>query len=86
MSGNMRLSVHVHVLDTVQQISKHWIVSSKVDNLNGLKCTIMWPINMSDTVQQIKQSMYWMVPLTFDLIHFVGYCPANIHVLEYLAN
>ena len=38
--------------------------------------------DVSDTVQQIKQSMFWMVSLTFDLIHFVGRCPANIHVLD----
>ena len=43
-------------------------------------------LDVSDIVQQIKESIYWMVPLTFDLIHFVGHCPANIHVLEYLAN
>ena len=37
---------------------------------------------MLDTVQQIKQSMFWTVSLTFDLIHFVGRCPPNIHVLD----
>ena len=42
----------------------------------------MLPINVSDTVQQIKQSMFWTVSLTFDLIHFVGRCPANIRVLD----
>ena len=26
--------------------------------------------------------MFWTVSLTFDLIHFVGHCPANIHVLD----
>ena len=40
------------------------------------------PINLLDTVQQIKQSMFWTVSLTFDLIHFVGRCPANIHLLD----
>ena len=28
-------------LDTVQQISMHWITSSKVDNPNGLKCSLV---------------------------------------------
>ena len=27
-------------------------------------------------------NMFWMVSLIFDLIHFVGRCPANIHVLD----
>ena len=35
--GQMDLDVP----DTVQQISMHWISSSKVDNPNGLKSTIM---------------------------------------------
>ena len=55
--------------DAVQQIS--------VD----LKYKIMGPINVLDIVQQIKPSMFWTVSLTFDLIHFVGRCPANIRVL-----
>ena len=32
----------------------------------------MYTINVLDTVQQIMQSMFWMVSLTFDLIHFCG--------------
>ena len=52
--------------DTVQQISMQWIASSKVDNPNGLKFAIMLPINVSDIVQQMKQSMFWMVSLTLD--------------------
>ena len=58
-------------------------VSSK---LNIMQWVGQMDLDMSDIVQQIKQSMFWMVSLTFDLIHFVGHCPANIHVLEYLAN
>ena len=43
----------------------------------------MLPINVSDTVQLviIMQSMFWTVSLTFDLIRFVGHCPAKIRVL-----
>ena len=57
-------------------------VSSK---LNIMQWVGQMDLDVSDIVQQIKQSMFWMVSLTFDLIHFVGHCPANIHVLEYLA-
>ena len=41
-------------------------------------------LDVPDNVQQIKQSMFWTVFLTFDLIHFVGHCPANIRILDYL--
>ena len=47
------------VSDTVQQISMHWIASSKVDNPNVHHV-------MSDIVQQMKQSMFWTVSLIFD--------------------
>ena len=82
MSGNMHLYMYICRALSSKYLCIGQHPAKLVDNPNGLKCTIMGPINVSDTVQQIKQSMFWMVSLTFDLIHFVGHCPANIHVLD----
>ena len=60
----------------------HFVQTSK---LNIMQWVGQMDLDVSDIVQQIKQSMFGMVSLTFDP-HFVGHCPANIHVLEYLAN
>ena len=39
-------------------------------------------LDVSDIVQQIKQPMFWMVSLTFDLIHFVGHCPIVSDIVQ----
>ena len=67
-----------HLSDTVQQISMDYSIYQTKALHVGQTYSKHSCVNVSDTVQEIKLSMFWTVSLTFDLIHFVGHCPANI--------